>query len=50
MILPPGLKGTVGVEDGEPVEGARVLIRGLADESVTDKKGRFTLTLLWRAL
>ena len=47
VILPPGtLKGTVvGVEDGKPVEGARVLIRGLADELVTDKKGRFTLTL-----
>ncbi|QDG51189.1 hypothetical protein FIV42_10695 [Persicimonas caeni] len=42
---PPGtLSGTVVSFEGQtPIEGARVFVRGLAEEAKTDKNGRFTM-------
>lgn len=44
---PPGkLSGqVVSLEDGKPIQGARVFVRGAAFEIETDKQGRFALEL-----
>jgi hypothetical protein len=37
--------GLVRSEDGQPLQGARVFVRGSAAEALTDSAGRFTLSL-----
>lgn len=44
-LAPPHIRGTVKDENNAPVEGAAITVKGLSRGTVTDKQGKFELTL-----